>query len=142
MLSLDLDSKGGVAHAKAISGPKDLAAAAIADAKMFRYPEQANASGITQHILFRRGADEVRMVTPDYLPMAKAKAAGLVELVATVGPDGHVVDVTVARGHPLLRNQAENALRQWVFAPVLKDGAPVQCHAIVRFNFDSNRFPN
>lgn len=140
LLSIDLDSKGAVAHVKAISGPKDLTGPAIADASMFRYSDRPNASGLVQHILFRRDADEVRMVAPEYPPLAiRAHASGLVQLIGTVAPDGHVIDVTVISGHPLLRDEAENALRRSVFAPVLKDGVAVSCHAIVSFNF---RFPN
>jgi TonB family protein len=143
VLSIDLDSKGAVAHAKAISGPKDLIRPAIADARMFRYPDRLNASGLVEHILFRRRADEARMVTPRYPSTAiGAHAAGQVQLVATIGSNGHVTDVTVVSGHPLLRNEAENALRQWVFAPVLRNGVAVSCRAIVSFNFDMNRFPN
>ena len=140
MLSIDLDSKGAVAHAKAISGPKDLTGHAITGARMFRYPDRPNASGLVQHILFRRAADELRTVNPNYPPAAiGARASGLVQLVATINPDGHVADVAVVSGHPLLRNEAENALRQWVFTPVLQNGDAVSCRAIVSFNF---RFPN
>ena len=143
VLAIDLDSKGSLTHATAVSGPRDLVPHAIADAKMFRYPNQANASGLTQRILFRYSADEVHTVTPDYPPTAaKAHAAGVVKLIATVGPDGHVADVAVLLGHPLLQDTAQKALRQWVFKPVLKDGVATPCHAIVTFNFDLNRFPN
>ena len=143
VLSIGLDSKGSIARAKAVSGPKDLATAAIADARMFRYPEQANASGLTQRVLFRYAGDEVRSATPDFPTDAKkAHAHGWVKLVAAVGPDGHVTDVTVVSGHPLLQNPAENALRKWVFTPVLKDGVATPCHAVVNFNFDINQFPN
>lgn len=38
LLSIDLDGKGAVAHAKAISGPKELTGPAIADAKNFVTP--------------------------------------------------------------------------------------------------------
>lgn len=83
------------------------------------------------------------MVTPHYPSTAvAAHASGLVQLVATIDPDGHVTDVTVVSGNPLLRNEAENALRQWVFTPVLRNGVAVSCRAIVSFNFDINRFPN
>ncbi|HEX5283423.1 MAG TPA: energy transducer TonB [Bryocella sp.] len=143
VLSIDLDSKGAVTHAKATSGPRDLTGPAVADARMFRYPDRANTSGLVQHIFFRRGADEIRMVTPNYPPTAVgAHASGLVQLVATINQDGHVTDVTVVSGHPLLRNEAENALRQWVFTPVIQNGVAVSCRAIVSFNFDKNRFPN
>lgn len=143
VLSIDLDSKGAVAHAAAISGPRDLINSAIADARMFRYADHPNTSGALQHILFRGDTDEVRMVTPDYPEMAiRAHAAGIVQLVATINQDGHVTDVTVVSGHPLLRNEAEKALRQSVFAPVRKNGVAVSFHAIVSFNFDPNRFPN
>lgn len=143
MLSIDLDSKGAVAHAKAMSGPRDLTGPAIADARMFLYSDRANASGLVQRILFRRDADEVHMATPDYPPLAvRAHASGLVQLIATIAPDGHVVDVTVISGHPLLRNEAASALRRSVFTPVLKNGVAVSCHAIVSFNFNPNRFPN
>ena len=65
----------------------------------------------------------VKRVPPVYPPLAvKAKVQGVVILEATVGRDGRVEDVEVLRSVPLLDRAAIDAVRQWVYDPLLLNG--------------------
>ena len=65
----------------------------------------------------------VKRVPPVYPPIAvNAKVHGVVILEATVGRDGRVEDVEVLRSMPLLDQAAIDAVRQWVYAPLLLNG--------------------
>jgi TonB family protein len=57
-------------------------------------------------------------VNPVYPEIARRmKVGGLVKLEATVGADGKVVTVKTVSGNRMLSNAAEDAVKQWKFAP-------------------------
>jgi TonB family protein len=63
---------------------------------------------------------------PVYPDLAKgARISGTVELAALIGPDGHIQQLSVISGHPLLRQAALDAVKEWVYAPTLLNGNPV-----------------
>ena len=63
---------------------------------------------------------------PVYPDMAKsARISGTVELKALIGPDGHMQQLSVISGHPLLRQAALDAVKNWVYEPTLLNGSPV-----------------
>jgi protein TonB len=63
---------------------------------------------------------------PVYPTMAKsARVQGTVELAALIGPDGHIQQLNVVSGHPLLRQAALDAVKQWIYSPTLLNGNPV-----------------
>jgi protein TonB len=65
----------------------------------------------------------VKRVPPVYPPLAgTAQVQGVVILEATVGRDGRVEDVTVLRSAPLLDRAAIDAVRQWIYDPLLLNG--------------------
>jgi protein TonB len=65
----------------------------------------------------------VKRVPPVYPPLAvNAQVQGVVILEATVGRDGRVEEVAVLRSLPLLDRAAIDAVRQWVYAPLLLNG--------------------
>lgn len=133
-LTLNLDSNGSVANATAASGG-DLASIATTDAKVFRYPNRAGSSGIAQRVVFLRGKD-VKSVPPVYPSIAKAAhVTGTVRMVATVAADGHITDVTVLSGPPMLAGSAKESLLKWTFPPMQQGGSPVSSHAIVDIHF-------
>ena len=74
---------------------------------------------------------------PEYSEEArKAKYQGTVLLWLVVGPDGRSRDVRVQRSLGMgLDEQAVEAVRQWRFAPALKDGHPVPVQIYVEVNF-------
>ena len=63
---------------------------------------------------------------PTYPELAKsARISGTVELGALIGPDGHMQELKVISGHPLLRQAALDAVKNWIYAPTLLNGNPV-----------------
>jgi len=78
----------------------------------------------------------LRRVQPQYPPIAKAaRAAGAVQVQVTIGEDGRVIDAQVVSGHPLLRDAAMQAARQWLFKPTELSGVPVKVQGVLTFNF-------
>jgi periplasmic protein TonB len=69
---------------------------------------------------------KVKNVEPVYPVLAaRAHVQGVVILECIVSPQGRVVDVRVLRGNMMLDDAAIEAVRQWVYAPTLKDGVPI-----------------
>lgn len=55
---------------------------------------------------------------PVYPPLAKqARIQGVVRFKVTIGTDGHVTDIFLINGHPLLVPAAQQAVRQWIYQP-------------------------
>ena len=78
----------------------------------------------------------VKKVNPVYPPLAKAaKVQGNVEFKAVIGKDGHINDLTLISGHPLLVPAATEAVRQWVYKPTLLNGDPVDVITDININF-------
>jgi TonB family protein len=78
----------------------------------------------------------IKKVQPPYPPIAKAaRASGPVQVQITISETGEVIEATVISGHPLLRDAALQAARQWLFAPTELSGVPVKVQGILTFNF-------
>ncbi|HUK18031.1 MAG TPA: energy transducer TonB, partial [Bryobacteraceae bacterium] len=74
--------------------------------------------------------------TPVYPPLAKqARISGTVELSAVIGKDGHVMNLSVIKGHPLLVQSALDAVKDWVYQPTLLNGQPVEVSTTIDVNF-------
>jgi Ca-activated chloride channel homolog len=83
-------------------------------------------------------SNAIRKVQPEYPALAKAaKASGAVQVQVTVDETGQVIAANVIGGHPLLRNAALEAAKQWQFKPTQLSGKPVQTQSVITFNFDS-----
>lgn len=74
---------------------------------------------------------------PEYSEEAREqKHEGVVVLRVEVGPDGRVSNVTVRRPLGLgLDEKAQEAVRQWVYKPALRDGRPVAVQFDLSINF-------
>jgi protein TonB len=59
-------------------------------------------------------------------------------LECLIDPRGHVVDVKVLRGLPLLDDAATEAVRQWVYTPTLVNGVPTPVIMTVTVTFRLN----
>jgi protein TonB len=82
----------------------------------------------------------LRRTSPEFPKLARESGAGgLVEVIATVGVDGRVKDAKVMRGHPLLRQPAIDAVKQWVYRPTLLNGKPVESETHVTLDFKNER---
>ena len=76
-------------------------------------------------------------IEPEYSEDARrARYQGSVTLALEVGPDGYAHNIRTLRMLGLgLDEKAVDAVRQWRFAPGLKDGAPVLIQATIEVNF-------
>ncbi|HZT32031.1 MAG TPA: energy transducer TonB [Bryobacteraceae bacterium] len=78
----------------------------------------------------------IRQPKPIYPPLAKqARIQGVVKLNAIIGRDGTIQNLTVVSGHPLLVPSALEAVKQWVYAPTLLNGEPVEVVTQIDVNF-------
>lgn len=78
----------------------------------------------------------VSQARPVYPPDAKeARIQGTVKLNAVLDVDGHVRELTVESGHPLLVPATLEAVRKWVYRPTLLDGKPVEVATTIDVNF-------
>ena len=79
----------------------------------------------------------IRYVEPLYPDAARAAGTqGVVYLEATIGADGSVTSVqTLRSAHPDLTTAAEDAVRQWRYAPTLLNGVAVPVIMTVTVNF-------
>ena len=62
-------------------------------------------------------------------------ARGAVRLKAVIGIDGHIRELYVLSGHPLLIPAALHAVKQWIFAPTLLNGEPVEIESCIEVTF-------
>jgi len=78
----------------------------------------------------------IKRVQPPYPPIAKAaRASGAVQVQVLISETGEVIEANVISGHPLLRDAALQAARQWVFKPTELSGVAVKVQGILTFNF-------
>jgi TonB family protein len=81
-------------------------------------------------------ANLITQIRPVYPPEAKAaRVQGRVRFEATIGPDGHVQNLKVLSGPPLLVDSALEAVKQWVYKPTLLNGQPVTVLTVVDVNY-------
>jgi TonB family protein len=77
-----------------------------------------------------------KKVQPAYPEVAKsARATGAVLVQISVNETGEVTDARIIRGHPLFRDAAIQAAKQWRFKPTELSGKPVKTQGVLSFNF-------
>jgi TonB family protein len=78
----------------------------------------------------------IRKVQPSYPALAKAAGAeGAVQVAITVNENGEVTTSEVVSGHPLLKEAAQEAAREWKFKQTELAGKPVKVQGLLTFNF-------
>jgi periplasmic protein TonB len=78
----------------------------------------------------------LRRVQPPYPAIAKqARVQGQVQVQIGISETGAVTDVTLLSGHPLLRDAALQAAKQWAFIPTELNGQRVRAIGLLTFNF-------
>jgi TonB family protein len=78
----------------------------------------------------------ISAVKPEYPQMAKfAGVYGTVRLAATISRDGHVEDLKVISGHPMLVQAALDAAKQWVYARPVLNGQPAEVKTEISIDF-------
>ena len=81
----------------------------------------------------------LRRVQPPYPVIAKqAHIQGSVQVQIDISETGLVTNVTLLSGHPLLREAAMQAAKQWQFIPTELNGLPVRAIGLLTFNFTLN----
>ena len=81
----------------------------------------------------------LRRVEPLYPAIAKqARIQGAVQVQIGISETGVVNDVILLSGHPLLRDAAVRAAKQWLFIPTELNGLPVRAIGVITFNFTLN----
>ena len=79
---------------------------------------------------------KIKDVPPVYPALARsAGVSGEVQIEATIGADGKVVDATVVRSIALLDQAALDAVQQWEYLPTMLNGVPVPVVVNVTVNF-------
>lgn len=79
----------------------------------------------------------INKVQPVYPAEAKqAGVSGAVVMQLTITEKGDVSDIKVVSGHPLLRDAAVNAVKQWQYSPTLLNGEPAPVIATVTVQFE------
>ncbi len=83
-----------------------------------------------------QSAKLVTKVTPLYPPLAKqTRIQGTVRFNSLIGADGHVRELLLETGHPLLVESAMTAVRQWIYQPTLLNGNAVEVVTSIDVNY-------
>jgi TonB family protein len=78
----------------------------------------------------------IEKVQPTYPPLAKtAGVQGQVEFIAIISKDGHLQNLELVRGPPLLVQAAMDAVKQWRYIPTLVNAEPVNVITRIVVNF-------
>jgi TonB family protein len=90
-------------------------------------------------VRFLTPVEETEAVYPE---AARAKnVRGMVELLVTIDPAGSVVKAEPLTGAEVLRNAAIDAVRQWKFRPVIRNGNPVFAYTTAMVDFVDHSKP-
>jgi protein TonB len=82
------------------------------------------------------GVSGNRPIAPSPALVAKsARIQGIVQLRATIGPDGLVQNLQLVGGPPLLVQSAMQAVRRWQYQPTQVNGSPVAVVTTVDVTF-------
>lgn len=83
-----------------------------------------------------QAAKVISQPNPIYPPLARqARIQGSVLLHAVLGRDGHVSELQVISGHPLLVQAALDAVKQWRYQPTLLNNEPVEVDTTITVTF-------
>jgi protein TonB len=81
----------------------------------------------------------IHKTEPVYPTIAKtARVSGSVELECVVGVDGHIREVKVKSGNPLLIKAAVDAAWGWMYGPSKLNGEPIEIVTMLTFTFRLN----
>jgi TonB family protein len=124
-VDLQPDSQPTPPPQAAVEAPVMETAANVTTNAAERIQMSANASSVV--------ASEVR---PSYPLLARQmKVQGRVILLALIGKDGIIQNLSVVSGPPILASAAEDAVRQWHFKPHLEGKEAVETQAKITVNF-------
>jgi len=104
--------------------------ASLASVPKLAAPQRIRISqGVTRGLLIHR-------VEPTYPALAKAaRVQGEVVLTAVISTSGQIENLQLVSGHPMLVQEAINAVRQWRYKPYLLNGQPVEVETTITVIF-------
>jgi TonB family protein len=107
------------------------------DTKKEKAGQMLPAGSVTpKRIRMRMAPEPVTRVEPIYPPLARqARIQGTVRFSAVLDKQGRVTNLQVVSGHPLLVPAAMEAVKQWVYRPMLLNGQPVEVVTQIEVNF-------
>ena len=112
------------------SQAKSLPVLAEPTTQSFKIPEIQRVSG---GVLTGKA---IRKTQPPYPAIARAaRAQGAVQVAVTVSKEGQVISAEAVGGHPLLKEAAVEAAKQWTFQTTEISGQLVKVQGILTFNF-------
>jgi len=102
-------------------------------------PETSPATSASAHLAETTTGVLIRAVNPKFPSEARKISARreFVSLHATITTDGHVKDLTMASGDPMMVGPAIDAARQWQFVPLIENGIAVESQSTIRVGDDS-----
>ncbi len=81
----------------------------------------------------------ISQTEPQYPEIARRmRIQGVVELLAVVGTDGHIRELKLISGNPLLAPAALDAVNRWIYRPTFLNGDAVEIMAPVTVTFRLN----
>ena len=85
--------------------------------------------GVSEGLLLER-------MNPSYPEIARRlHIGGTIALGATISKSGRIEDLRVLSGHPLLREAAIEAVKNWRYRPYLLNGQPVEVETTIEIHF-------
>jgi len=161
-VDLRIDTEGNVADVTVSVGEPELAAAAVAAFKQYKFKPymadgrpveclisatttfQGRAAGaklslqpmklrVSQGVLDGNKIQDVQPIYPQ--EAIAARIQGDVVLRATLGTNGEVTNLTVVSGHPLLVQAAMDAVHLWKYKPYLLNGNPAEVDTVITVKF-------
>jgi TonB family protein len=120
--------------------PTNPALASQLPALLLEMPSRASAPRMPlQQTSEFKSAQLIAGKNPVYPKVAQAiRLSGSVELHFIIGADGHVRDMTVVRGNPMLAHAVVEAIQTWLYQPARRDGVPVETESSTVFAFKPN----
>jgi hypothetical protein len=101
-------------------------------ARYFTYKTLDDAS---KHPMIER----ISTKAPSFSPIAKPEQAdGAIKMLAHIDTSGHVAKVELISGPELLRDGATNAVKKWVYKPLMIDSVAVPIQLLVTLSFVSH----
>jgi TonB family protein len=83
-----------------------------------------------------QSAKVTKKLVPVYPSLARqARIQGTVRFTAIIGKDGTIQNLTLVSRHPLLVQNAQDAVKPWVYQPTLLNGEPVEVVTEIDVNF-------
>jgi len=123
------------APANAPGGEAGVAAAAPAQPDLGS-PARAPSPAVGRISRETSGEVPTQQVMPAYPLLALQKnVQGRVVLQVTVGKDGSVQNVRLLTGHPILATAVVDAVKQWRYKPIYRDGEPVEADRRITVDF-------